>query len=471
MEAPAPPDPAKSPAPILPPIKRGLPLPLLIIGGIVLLMLVLLLVALVLKPSRPRPGPAVPIPTPTADQPTPETTPVPTTPSEVTRLPLTNLAGHSMVAAQKGQLWRFDFTPQGPRKYLLLQKDAVIADLSLSPSGKLLALTFAAPGSDLSAQNSPPTGLSVLDLADKSETEFISIKDQSVRYPVWSPDSLYLAVWNDGRSDVLFAMLSKKTLLTLAAPSDGQIGPIVFVPRKPRFSFVENGVLYESDYSGTRTQITAGLNAVRTVQNAPLLPNPHQYSPNTRYIAFHDDLGQLVLYDTSDGSRQILAEWAKDQDVADKFSYGAPVFFDTQNNLVYYDLRKSTYNPGIDDNPLQIYRTNQKTSQPFFANPKTPSTLVSLIPAPSMNQLLMQDTGFRVFSADSSMQANCDYTNFKYRYYSRGGGLDYTSPLKVWSPDSKYLFSIDTNQVAEVSSCAVSAPFDSNQFDIVLWIK
>lgn len=465
------PSPSVPPAPALPPIKRGLPLPLLLIGGIILVMIVLLLAALILRPSRPRPQPVAPSPTPSQDQPVSETSPSPAPPPEITRLPLTDLAGHSLLAVTGGQVWLFEFTPQGPRKSLILEKDAKIADLAVSPNGKLLAITFAAPGADLAASKYPPAGLSVISLADKIETEFISLQDLPARYPIWSADSLYLGVWNDGRSSILFDMTTKRTLITLTAPAGGQIGPLVFVPRKPRMSYVENGTLYESDYSGTRAKVTDGVIAMRTVQNAPQLPNPHQYSTSTRYIAFHDSLGQLVIYDTTDASRQILAEWAKDQDVADKFSYGAPVFFDNRNNLIYYDLRKSTYTPGIDDNPLFIYTPSQKTSRPFFANPKTPTVLVSLIASPTSDAVLVEDAGFRVFSASSAMQANCDYTGFKYRYYSRGGGLDYTSPLKVWSQDSQYLFSLDTNQVAKVSSCAISAPFDSQTFDLASWIK
>jgi len=384
------------------------------------------------------------------------------------------LAGHSLVLTSGNSLWLFEFTPEGPRKTLLKTIPGPVADLAVSPNGKLLAVTFAAAPATVTTSPYPQTGLTLINLSDKTETEFISPGTKSVRDPVWSSDSLYLAVWNNGQSLDLFDAATKTPRISIAADPGTQVGPPVFVPRQAKFSYVQAGVLYESDYSGKRTEVTSGVTAVRNV-NSPRGPfqlaNPHHYSPNTGFIAFHDSLGQLVLFTRKDGSRQILAEWAKDQAVSDKFSYGAPVFFDAQSNLVYYDLRKPSYEPGVDDHPLYIYNTAAKSSRLFFDNPKVPVNLVSLIPAPDQSRVLINLTGFQVFSSSAGQQANCDYTGFTYAYHSAGGGIYYTSPLKVWSPDNKFLFSLGTNQIAEVTTCAVSASFDAQNFDHAIWVK
>ena len=455
---------------------RKIPLPLLLVGGLLLVLVVLVGLVLALRPRSPQPLPVVippPVGTPaqSSDQ---SPTPAGEESSAVSRLPLTTIRGHTLLLASGSSLWSYDFTPEGPRKSLYKTIDGQVADLSLSPSGRLLAVTFAAPSTDLLQPPYPKTGLTIIDLTTNSDTVYIPLSTKAVRYPAWSADSQYLAVWNDGQSIQLFDMTTKTPRLEVVAPSGTQLGPPVFVPRRPAFSYVENGTLYESDYLGKRTEITQGITSIRTVQGSRgqfQLPNPHLYSPNSAYIVFHDTLGQLILFYRGDASRQILAEWAKDQAVADKFSYGAPVFFDPSDNLIYYDLRKSSYQPGIDDNPLNVYQPAQKSGQPFFSNPKIPIYLVSMIPGPAADRFLVSESGFRIFRSNSAMLANCEYTGLTYAYYSGGGGLDYTSPLKVWSPDSRFIFSIGTNQVADTTTCSVSVPFDSNRFEHAIWIK
>jgi hypothetical protein len=462
------------PAPILPPqARRKLPIPLILIGILVgELLLIILIVLAVFRPRRATPPPLLPLPTPPSNQEV-TVTPVSRITPEVARLPLTDLAGRNLVLASGSDLWLFEFTTQGPRKSQLAKLDGRVADLAVSPNGKYLAVTFAPTTADFNGPQYPKTGLLVIDLLDpkKADTELIPLDTKSVRHPVWSSDSLYLGVWNDGQSLNLFDIAAKTTRLDIVAPAGTQVGPPVFVPKKAMVSYVQGGTLYQSDYTGTRTAVTDGLNAVRSIQGRSQLPNPHHYSPNANFVAFHDSLGQLVVLDIKGKTRQILAEWAKNQDIADKFSYGAPVFFDTLNTLVYYDLRKASYSPGVDDNPVFVYSPTKKASTPFFPNPKTPVNLVSLLPLPDQDKFLIHDTGFRVYKSNSDMLANCDYTGFTYAYYSAGGGIDYTSPLKVWTSDGEYIFSLGTNQVADVSSCAVSAPFDSQRFEFSIWTK
>ena len=83
---------------------------------------------------------------------------------------------------------------------------------------------------------------------------------------------------------------------------------------------------------------------------------------------------------------------------------------------------------------------------------------------PSLLRVFIHYHGFRIFSFDAKLQSNCAYTDLGYDHAS-----GYSGP--VWSPDGKYLLSYRTAQVADASTCAISAPFDSPPPDLAVWLK
>jgi len=430
----------------------------------------LLLVLTLLRRRSQNPVRPLPSPTPVAQHPslTPSPSPVqPPADGKISRLALTNLAGHQLIIASGTRLWLVDFTLQGPRKTLLLDAKYRILDLSLSPNRQWLAFTYTDRNPPGRENTYPPTGLQVMDLRDKTATEFISLDSQSIRYPVWSSDSLYLSVWNNGVSSVLFDMTNKRRVMDLPAIGGTKMGQIVFIPNQNKVSYVQNGNLYEVEYGGENNiQLIQGVSPVREVAAGPQLPDPPLYSTDGRFIAFHNSLSQLVLYDRQDGSFQTLAEGSG------SYSFGEAITYSPDSRLlVYYNLKKEVYSPGLDDNPVYILRLEDKTGQPFFADRKTSISLTSPLPDSSRQKILFHDRGFQVFKVDGNMQSNCGYTGFGYSYYSWGGGLDYSTPLKVWTPDGRYILAASTRQIADTLSCAVSGPFDPDPIDLTIWVK
>lgn len=445
--------------PILPPKRKHSLTPLLVLGLITILALVVVLLAV--KPPQPQRIAVYPPPSP-----------VPTSPSEspvsslagpspaAPRLPLTDLAGHQLITAFQNKLWLIAFTPQGPSKTLLLDVGNPVVDMSLSPNAKLLAFTYAdaasyIPGSAVF----PKTGLKVLDLTSIQPTELITLGNQSIRRPTWSSDSVYLSVWNNGDSDTLFDMTDKRRILDLT-PTGSRIGPIVFVPGQAKFSFIDNGSLYEVQYTvDTRNKILDKANAILNFPNLPPVPDTQIYPSAglSNYIIYHNNLGQLVLFNKQSSASQTLAESSPGP-----YPYGNLVAFDDLR-LVYYNLGQDRYTPGIDDNPLYIYTLSSGSGRPFFTNRKTPISLTGLWPDPNHLHLLLQNSGFQVYSLNGDLQADCPYTNL-----SNG---DIYSPQTLWSPDSKFILSAKTVQIADPFSCAVTTQFDSDTPDLVLWVK
>ena len=439
---------------ITPPIRKKPPLLKLVIVAAVGLLVLLIITAIITQLRSNRGGLAALTPTPTPNQSSSssDSSQITPTPLEAKRLALTELEGHKLIVSSQSSLWTISFTVEGPRRSQLFTAKNKIIDLSLSPTGKLLALVTASDSARLN------TGLTVLNLDDASFTDLVTPEEaKSISDPVWSSDGLYLAVWNQGKSTTLFDMTTKRRLLDITPSSSSPIGHIVFVPNQAKISYVDAGNLIESEYSGDKkTQVTDGLNPVRTSPDGTAIPDLHLYSPNTTPIAFHNQLGQLVLFDRKDSSRQILAESNSGNPL------GYALFFDPDANLVYFSLTKDVYAPGVDDNPLKVYVRSKKSAQPFFSYPKTPVDLRSLIPDPLKRKAVAHNQGYTVVSSLGQIQANCDHVTFTYAF---------TSPSRVWSTDSKYLLSLSDNQIADSTSCSITAPFDPQKFDLAVWLK
>ncbi len=373
------------------------------------------------------------------------------------RLPLTELSGYQLLTTSDRKIWLTEFTSVGPRKSLFLDLGQNIVDLSLSPNGQLLAFTY----SDSSQSESyPKTGLKVMNIITKEVTEFIPLASTSVRRPTWSSDSIYLAVWNNGKSVVLFDMTNKSRPLQIDSSS---IGQIVFVPGAAKFSYVDNSNLIESEYTGVaKTKLLGGVNALRGLKAGEILPDLHYYTPDNRYLIFHNSLGQLVLYNRADASQQILAEGNPAGSQSGYYSFGEVIGIDAQR-LVYYNLGKQVYVAGPDDNPLYIFNFINKIGQPFFSNRKEAITLDGFYPDPTGQKILFADQGFRVFSYDGRMLSRCENTALK---------NDNTyAPGRLWTPDGKYFLSRKTFQIVNTNNCAITSTVESTIPETAIWIK
>lgn len=412
-----------------------------VVIGLLCLFAVMTVAALVQTVRRPK-SPVLVIPTPTPIISARITGPPPE--NVRPRLALTDLAGHSLITSFANKLWQLDFTSTGPRKTLLLDVQARILDMALSPDSTRLAFTF--------SSDSVHSGLRILDLRDSSLTEFVGLGDgKNVRNPVWSSDNLYLSTWNSGKSDLLYDMTTKRQLLELTASGSGTLGPIVFVPTRPRISYVSSNHLYESDYAGSTP--------VQLIDN--ISPSLHYYSPDTRFIAFHNLLGQLVLYDRVNGSEQILSEANSSNQ-----SFGQVVAF-SPGSLIYLDLKKDSYNPSSDPNPLYTFSLIDKSVQPLLTDRTSPMSLGSPFEDNTFTQIMVHYHGFRIYSFSGTLISNCDITDLGYDSSSLYPG----SPLSVWSPDGKYLLAAHSPQIANSSTCALTFPYDIDTPDQALWLK
>jgi hypothetical protein len=417
------------------------------------------------KRSSPRPG-VTPTPTPqsqTEITPTLGTEVVPTKVTE--RLPLTAIAGHKMLTVSSSgtsgssQFWQIDFTKDGPQKNLLYSLDGKVVELALSNDSNQLAYTYTPLTSDTK------TGIQVLDIKSRTATELVNPTEKYYRLPVWSQDNLYLSAWGSGDSASLFDMTTKRRLLDLS-PSSGQMGPIVFIPNQAKISYIDNGTLYESEYSGQKkTTIISQLHTLFSNSQ----PDLHLYSPSTRFVALHNSLGQLIVYDKSTLSQQVLTEGNVNGGSIE--SFGTAMFFDTSDNLVFSDTKKNSYDPGTDDNPLYYFNPYEKKSTAFFPNPKTPVILSSIRKLHSTRGLLLSVSGFMTFTSTGSLTSNCDYTKFSYSYQETPLTISSTSPFTLLTPDDKYLFNISTNQVSDTFTCAVSGNVDTSSFTHIVWLK
>lgn len=445
LDKPAP-DKPDAPQIIVPPPRPKSKLPFILFATLAgALLLIIILLAVITRPrSTPPAVPQITSITPTAsDQPSDQT---PVSPSpQISRLPITALAGHKLITAYQDKLWLTEFTLEGPRKVMLSDVKFQIKDLSLSPNRQLLAFTYGNP-------DQSSTGLQVLNLKDKSVTDLIPLSSQVYSHPTWSSDSLYLSIWSPSRSALLFDMTVKRRQLEVTGSTVGQI---VFVPGAARISYALDGQLIEVDYAGaTEKKILDGINATRPSSSTPDL---HYYSADAGFIAFHNTLNQLVLFSRADSSLQVLAEGTGGA------SFGEVLTIDPTGLLVHTNYGKESYLPGQDDNPIYIYNLWDKTTKPFFQNRKTVILPSTAVPDPKSQNLLLQHQGFVVFSASGSQHANCDYTSFTYNTSSR--------PLQVWSPDAKYILSLDHRQIADSTSCAISGPFDPDLFYLAVWAE
>ncbi len=413
-----------------------------------------------LRPSRPAytPPPAIVRPTiPTSPTATPSGQIVN---PDAPRLSLNTIEGRKLVTVSESKLWIYEFTREGPRRSLLFDPKGEVLELALSPNRNLLAFTYTTSGTPTpSGTNFPSTGLSVLDLRDKSITEYETLGKNIIRRPTWSSDSLYLATWNHGQSLFVFDAVAKKRVLEIN--SSAALGQVAFIPDQARISYVEGNTLYESEYTGThKTTILTDATPNRVTPSGQLIPDRHFFLGNSNQFVYHNNLGQLVLYRRSDTSRIILAEASSGQ----YYPYGEYVSFNPRNDqLVYINLGKEVYVAGPDDNPLYYFDINSRSGNPFFPVRKTPITITGLMPDPSSSKILMANPGFRVFSHDGRMLSNCEFTNIL---------NDYTyDPQRFWSLDSKYIFSEKTFQVADVDSCAITAPIEPNPPSLSIWVK
>lgn len=422
-------------------------------------LLVLFVLFLLLKKTSPRPVSLAPAATPASSafplstgNPSPGVAPV------APRLPLTVLSGHQLITAAAGKLWLIDFTAQGPRKTQLLDVKNQIMDISLSPNRQFLAYTYADSAKYSPAMAGfPKTGLSVMDLSTHVATEFIPIGDLSIRRPTWSPDSVYLAVWNNGSSDTLFDMTNKRRVKDLASAAS-HLGQIVFVPGQAKFSYVDGGVLYEVPYTvDDKTKVVEGVNSILSFTGQPLLPDLHYYPGSSAYLLYHNTRGQLILFNRGDSSTQILAESIPG------YPFGGVVTYNSEGILVYYNQGQDHYTPGIDDNPLYIYNLSDRSGRPFFANRKTPVSMSTLTPDPNHAHLLVTNTGFQVYSLSGNMEADCPYTVLN-------NSASY-APETLWTPDSKYVLSTKSVQVVDAFSCAITTEFDDVTPDLAIWLK
>lgn len=348
--------------------------------------------------------------------------------AEVPRLPLTALVGHQLIMVFEQKIWMIDFTVQGPRKTMLVDVGQPIFDLALSPDRKKLAFTFG-PNT---------TGLKVLDMITNETTEYIPATE-NIRYPNWSSDSIYLAVWNSGRGNILYDMVVKRRQLEIEASGSGQI---VFLSNRPKISYVENGSLYEQEYGGNnKTKVIDGVSYL----------DPHYYSTDNNFVVFYNEAKQLMLYGKVKGSMQMLAE----SDLGKPFGSVVTFAFDSPT-LVYYN--------GV-DKENSFYTIDAKTGKgkPFPEVRKVALPYANVLSHKSRQRLLVVDGGFSTYRFDGIREAYCPYTNLSY---------DFGYPVPdLWSPDAKFVLSPKEVKIASLNNCALTAPFDTVVPTHIIWLK
>lgn len=458
------------PVPLVTPPKRpGTNKKLIIIPFAVAGMLLILMIIVSLTSSQRNRGLSqLPVPTQSIKNPniTPTSTPnqIPVTPVPP-RLPLSELSGKKILTSVGGDLFITTFTPDGPRKTLFFDtKNEKIVDVSVSPNGNLVAYTFTDPTLQGDLNSFPKTGLNVVNVTTGDVTKYVSLEDNiAVRRPTWSADGIYLAVWNSGKSSTLYDMTNKSSPLEISTDPAGQF---VFVPSLSKFSYVENSTLYEIEYSGKKKEsILENISPVRSLIAGQILPDPHFYSPDGSSVAYHNNIGQLVVYSSREGkSFQTLAEGMPSRTSSGYFSFGDVIGFDSASRyLVYTNLGKEVYVPGPDDNPVYIYDLAKRTSTPFFKNRKESVDLGGIYVNKSKNKILFSGSGYKVFEFDGTMTSNCENTTVS---------NDNTyAPERLWSKDNKYFLSRKTFQITNTTNCEISAAIDPAIPDHAIWMN
>ncbi|TSC85265.1 MAG: hypothetical protein G01um101416_1003 [Microgenomates group bacterium Gr01-1014_16] len=308
-----------------------------------------------------------------------------------------------------------------------------ILDLALSPDKDKLAFTF----------GTETTGLKVFGMKEGKTTEFIPATER-IRYPVWSTDSIYLAAWNSGRSNILFDMVTKRRQLEIEASGSAEpnLGKIVFLSNQPKISYVENGSLYEMEYTGgKKVKIVDGVSPT----------SPHYYSMDSRFVVFHNSSNQLMLFNKSTGSIQMLAE----SDSGNPFGR-VVAFAGDKPTLVYY-------NGGSSGNQFYSYNANNGSGEPFFKNRQTVLPFTSMLANKSRQKLLVVEGGFDTYTVGGVREAYCPYTQLSYDY-------GYFAP-ELWSPDGQFVLSPKTAKIAGLNNCSLSGEFVSEIPDQVIWLK
>ena len=460
----------QNPEPIISPPKRpGFNKRLLAIPIFIFILFVLVLVISSISNSTKKKSPNVTTsPTPLVQNPniSPTQTPVlvPITPMPP-RLPLPELSGMQIMTVNGGEIWLTSFTVEGPKKSLFLKTEDKIVDLSVSPDGNNVAFTFTSKDLSGDINTFPKTGLKVVKVLTKQITEYVTLEDNiAVRRPTWSGDGIYLSVWNSGKSSTLYDMTNKSSPLEIFNNPAGQI---VFVPNLSTYSYIDNNALYEVDYSrNKKVKIVENINPVRSLIAGQLLPDPQMYSSDGLNIAFHNNVGQLVLYTGTKRERffQTLAEGMPSRTSTGYYSFGDAIGFDVSKRyFVYSNIGKEVYVPGPDDNPIYIYDLVKNTSEPFFANRKESVNLGGIYVDPTKNKILFSGDGYKVYRFNGTQISNCENTVVS---------NDNTyAPERLWSKDGKYFISRKTYQITNTENCAISSVIDPVIPEQVVWFK
>ncbi len=399
--------------------------------------------------------------------------PQPTVPSTQSPKLGTYTSSNKVVFTQVGNI----FLTDGKTKKLLSSASDPIMDLSVTSDGQKIAYTYAASSNPSKNFGYPKTALAVLDVNDVNNKELISLKDTVVRYPVWSEGNKLLSVWlNDGVSARIYSTSDNSIILDLHSSDQNKgVSPIVFVPSSQnRVSYILDGQLTEQDVK-TQEKTVLSVDAVssRPVHEGPVLPNPPYYSADGNYVAFYNKNGDLIILNKTTKSIKTVAQGYKAEFFDNNYPSGFIVGFDKQNNFIFTVLGKEGYSLGA-KTPIYIYSTKDGNISDFPI-PDSSTDISSFVLSSNSEEVVSHSSytghGLTVYSPNGKVLNDCSKIDFRYSFYHWGGGPNYSSVLKVWSSDGKYILSEsgDSLDVFNTETCTASI-LVNEKFNTAVWI-
>lgn len=369
------------------------------------------------------------------------------------------------------------FTTDGKTKKQVGSNSGLVRELAVSLDGQKLAYNYST--NEVTYYNYPKTGLTILNINDGKSNEVIPLKDTVVRYPVWSDDSKYLSVWiNNGGSSRVYDVTTNLVVVSADATDKKMaVSPMVFVPSiQNKVAFIQDEALVEYDFTKQeKTVITTNVSASRPVHEGPTLPNPPYYSNDGNYIAFYNKNGDLLVLNKSNKNLKSLAQGYKSEFFSENYPSGFIVGFNKQNDFIFTAIDKDGYQYGTNvPIPVYIYSTRNGQVKNFpIADDST--DLSSLIFAPNLEKIVSHSSytgyGLTVHSPEGKILKDCSKTDFRYSFYNWGGGPNYSSALKVWSNDGRYILSQsgETLMAMNIETCGVSTLLN-DKFNTAMWL-
>lgn len=390
-------------------------------------------------------------------------------------LPLVNKLANNIIYANEGEIIMTD----GKTRKSLINIDGIIHDIAVSPDGQKISYTYSSKDSfgNSGPFSYPVTGLKIFNLNNGLSRELVPLADQTVRYPFWSRDGRYLTVWlNDGDSSRIINVANGAIVLAVAAENKTRaVSPIIFTPfQENRIAYIQDGQLIEADINGqNKSAMLKNLEATRWVHEGPPLPNPPIYSNDGNYVAIYFENGDLAILDKKNNKTKILSRGYKSEFFGENLPSGFIVGFNKQNNFVYDEVGEEGYQLGSAP-PVYIYfpQESKISNLPISSS----ADLSSMMFSPDLEKLITHSSytgqGLNIHSSvNGELLNDCSKVDFRYSFYNWGGGPDYSSGLKVWSTDGKYLVSEGGAElrVMNIETCEVSI-ISPERFSFATWV-